>query len=254
MTDPLPSPSPASSSGSPLIAAEGAQGGKQLGLIGLVVVVTGLSAYFGLSSPPGSTRLWLTLALPTIALAAVALLRAHNDGELEAWMRPTWGDFTRGFATTLFLFGAAYVYVKLIAPSGTPRDAWMARLYLQLGDPSVMRKHAPTVAFAIIALAASGEIVWRGLVTTLFAEQFGSRYAWVMAAVAYAVASVPSMWALRDAAAGLNPVLPLAALGGGLVWGALARFYNGRVFPGIVSHALFAWCVLMMFRLWGPSV
>jgi uncharacterized protein len=228
--------------------------GRQLGLIALVVIVTGLALYFGFSSPPGSAQLWLTLGLPTIALASVAALRAHKDGELVAWLRPTWGDFTRGFAATLFLFAGAYVYVKIIAPAGTPRDAWMARIYLQLGDPSVMRKNAPLVAFGLIALSAAEEIVWRGLVTTLFAERFGSRHAWILAAVAYAVASLPVMWALRDEAAGPNPVLPLAALGAGLMWGALTRFYGGRVFPAIVSHALFYWSVLMMFRLWGPSV
>ena len=27
-----------------------------------------------------------------------------------------------------------------------------------------------------------------------------------------------------------------------------------RLLPGIFSHILFAWTVLMMFRLWGPSI
>jgi membrane protease YdiL (CAAX protease family) len=249
MTDPLSAPSSASGSSSPLVDE-----GRQLVLIAVVIVAVGVATYFGFNSPSGSAQLWLTLCLPTIALAAIGAFRAQKDGELAAWLRPTWGDFTRGFAVTLVLFAGAYVFVKVLAPAGTPREGWMARIYLQLGDPSVMRKHAPLVAFALIAMSAAEEIVWRGLVTTLFAERFGSRRAWIFAAVAYGAAHVPAMWALRDEAIGLNPILPLAALGAGLVWGALTRFYGGRVFPAIVSHALFYWCVLMMFRLWGPSV
>jgi membrane protease YdiL (CAAX protease family) len=227
---------------------------RDLGQIALVVIASGVTSYFAFRSPPGSVQLWLTLCLPTVALASLAALRAHSYGELGAWLRPTWGDFTRGFAATLFLFACAYLYVKSIAPAGTPREGWMARIYLELGDPSLMRRNAPVVAFGLITLASAEEIVWRGLVTTLFAERFGSRRAWIFAAVAYAIATLPLMWALRDEAAGLNPVVPLAALGAGLVWGALTRYFGGRVFPAIVSHALFYWCVLMMFRLWGPSV
>ena len=43
------------------------------------------------------------------------------------------------------------------------------------------------------------------------------------------------------------------ALGGGLVWGFMARRYE-RLLPSVFSHVLFYWTVLMMFRLWGPSV
>ncbi|MDB4998253.1 MAG: hypothetical protein JWM74_5685 [Myxococcaceae bacterium] len=249
MTEPLSEPSSDSGASTPA-AAEA----RQLVLIAVVVVAVAVATYLGFQAPSGSAQLWLTLCLPTVALAAIGAFRAHKDGELGAWLRPTWGDFTRGFAVTLLLFIGAYFLVKVLAPAGTPHEAWMARIYLQLGDPSVMRKHAPLVAFGLIAMSAAEEIVWRGLVTTLFAERFGSRRAWIFAAVAYAVAQLPAMWALKDEAAGLNPVLPLAALGGGLVWGVLTRVYAGRVFPAIVSHALFYWSVLMMFRLWGPSV
>jgi membrane protease YdiL (CAAX protease family) len=60
------------------------------------------------------------------------------------------------------------------------------------------------------------------------------------------------MWALA-APSGLNPILPLAALGAGLVWGAMARRF-GRLVPSIVSHVLFDWCIVVMFRLWGESL
>ena len=109
------------------------------------------------------------------------------------------------------------------------------------------------MVLAIVVLAVAEEIVWRGLVTSLLAELVGTQRAWVYAAVLYALAQVPTLWALADPVAGLNPVLPVAALASGLVWGFMARRF-GRLLPGIFSHVLFDWTVLMMFRLWGPSI
>jgi membrane protease YdiL (CAAX protease family) len=70
----------------------------------------------------------------------------------------------------------------------------------------------------------------------------------------YALAHVPTLWALSDGEIGKNPLVLIAALGAGLVWSALARIFGDRLMPSIVSHGLFDWAVLMMFRLWGPSV
>jgi membrane protease YdiL (CAAX protease family) len=75
----------------------------------------------------------------------------------------------------------------------------------------------------------------------------------VWAAVLYASAHAPTLWALRDPKAGLNPLLVAAALAAGLVWGAMTRYFE-RLPPAIVAHALFDWALVMMFRLWGQSV
>ena len=98
------------------------------------------------------------------------------------------------------------------------------------------------------AAAAAEEILWRGLVTQLLAESFGSRRAWIWATALYALSMTPSAFSLR-AGAGPNPVLFLAALGGGLLWGGMARLF-GRLAPGILAHALFDWATVMMFPLW----
>jgi membrane protease YdiL (CAAX protease family) len=105
------------------------------------------------------------------------------------------------------------------------------------------------VAAAVIVAALAEEIVWRGTVTQLVAERVGSRLAWIWAAGLYALALLPTAWALR-AGYGLNPVLVLAAGGAGLVWGGMARAFGGLA-PSILAHALFDWAVLMMFPLWG---
>src|SRR5262249_8933040 len=155
--------------------------------------------------------------------------RAHLAGELATWMRPVWGDFTRGIFTAGVLFGAAYAFSRWCA--GTPRESWLARLYLQFGDPRVLREHMGLVAVGLVAASAGEEIVWRGLVTRLLSEQFGDRAGWILAAACYALAHVPTLWALKDPDAGLNPVLVIAALGAGLVWGALVKSVGGRLVP-----------------------
>jgi hypothetical protein len=201
----------------------------------------------------GTIWFWILAAAPSIAVGLFALVRAHRDGELAGWLKPVWGDPTRGILSAVLLVAAGLAFVHVVAPAGGPRESWMARLYLQLGDPTSLHLHAVPIGVAVVVAAASEEIVWRGLVTRWIAESVGSRTAWVWAAVLYALAQTPTLWRLRDPVAGLNPVLVLAALALGLVWGLMARVF-GRLAPSIVSHAAFDWCVIMMFRLWGPGV
>jgi len=223
-------------------------------LLAFVVVTVGAAsgAAFALSRA-GTLGFWAILLGANVLLTAIAFVRSRRDGEALSWIRPSWGDFTRGFFVAIFLFGAAYVVTRALAPAGTPREAWLVRLYLQFGDPAELRAHAPVVALAIFVMAFAEEVIWRGLVTTLIAERIGSRFAWIGAAVLYAIAHVPTMWALSDGGIGPNLLLPLGALGCGIVLGATVRAF-GRLVPAIVAHALFDWCLVMMFRLWGPSV
>jgi uncharacterized protein len=201
----------------------------------------------------GTTRFVSPIAIPTVGLAILGILRARSDGVLADWFRVKSGDFTRGFAAACLLFGGAYAFSKVVTPATSPHAAWLARLYLQLGDPTMLRKHVTTVVAIMVVLAVAEEIVWRGLVTSLVEEWIGTRRAWIAAAVLYAVAHLPTMWRLAEPAVGPNPVLVLAALACGLVWGGMRRLF-GRLLPSIFSHILFDWTVLMMFRLWGPSV
>jgi len=233
-------------------------------LVGIVVAIATGSHFAFQLSRAGQPSFLVCVAVPTVVLAIVGALRAQRDGDLYrrssfdeggglGWLNVRSGDFTRGFAAAAVLFGSAWAFMKVVAPPGSDRESWLARLYLQVGDPSTLRKNVAMVVVSILVLAAAEEIVWRGLVTSLLEEQVGSARAWVWAAVLYAAAQLPTLWALRDPVAGLNPVLPAAALFSGLVWGYMARRF-GRLLPGIFSHVLFNWTVLMMFRLWGPSI
>src|SRR5262249_31903732 len=158
-----------------------------------------------------------------------------------AWMRPVWGDFTRGVFSAGLVFIAAYAFSRLC--NGTPRESWLARLYLQLRDPKMLREHMGLVAIGVVPPPTRAEVPGGGLVPRLVAERIGDRWAWAVAAVPYALAHLPTLWALRDPEAGLNPVLLVAALGAGLVWGLLVQRVGGRLFPAIVSHAAFDWTV-----------
>jgi membrane protease YdiL (CAAX protease family) len=222
--------------------------------LGLVVLAIGTAARFGFDlTRAGKPSFLLWMMIPTVAIAALGCWRAHVDGVLRSWLSVRAGDFTRGFVAAAGLFLAAWAFTRVVAPQGSGRESWLARLYLQLGDPSLLRKNVTFVVAAIIVMAIAEELLWRGLVVGLLEELVGSRHAWIWAAVLYAVAHAPTAWALRDPEAGYNPVIPLGALACGLVWGGMARRYE-RLLPSVFSHVLFDWTVVMMFRLWGPSV
>jgi membrane protease YdiL (CAAX protease family) len=239
---------------------------RNVALLAAIVVSIAAGTHFAFQvARAGQPSFVLWLAAPLLVVAVLGVLRAHRDGELyrrasfdeggtgAGWLNVRSGDFSRGFGGAALLFGAAFAAMKLLAPVGSSREGWLARFYLHLGDLSALRESVGRVVAAIIVLAVAEELVWRGLVVSLLETLVGSRRAWVWAAVLCAAAQAPTLLALRDPVAGPNPVLPAAALVGGLVWGFMARRF-GRLLPGIFSHVLFYWTVLMMFRLWGPSI
>lgn len=186
-------------------------------------------------------------------LAVVAIGRALHDGELGAWLRPKWGDFSGGAFTALILFAITYGFTKVLAPDGTPRQAWTLRLYLQLGSPEILRAKAALVGGALAVFAFCDALVWRGMVNGALAERFGSRTAWIWSGVLYGLAYVPAAFVLREPNAGPNLILVAGAFATGLILGVSTRFF-GRLIPGVVGHALFAWFALMTYRFFAPSV
>ena len=182
-------------------------------------------------------------------LGAMAAIWARREDLLREWISPRWGDFTRGIVGAAVLFVIAWAFARWVAPVGSRREVWLVSLYAQIGDPHVLQAHAAWVGAAVVVVALAEEIVWRAMVPQLLAERVGSRGAWVWAAILYAAAYLPTMWALGEGTA-LNPVLVVAALGGGLLWGAMARAF-GSIVPSVLAHAGFDWAVVMMFPLWG---
>lgn len=194
----------------------------------------------------GTSRFWGGILAVNALWAIAGVVWAVRNKEWH-FLLPRWGDITKGFFAAAILFGLSFGLVKLLV-SGTPREAWLERIYVQLGDPLKLREGYGKVAAVIVAGAALEEIVWRGFVSTALEPVLGSRRAWIASAVLYAVAHVPAGIVLG------SPALPAAAFGVGLAMGALTHACNGRVPPAIVAHALFDICAAMMFRLVGTSV
>ena len=227
---------------------------RNIAFVAAIVLAIAVAAHFGFAvERAGQPAFFLIMGIPTIALALVGVFRAHRDGVLRTWFKIKGGDITIGIVSAGILFAGAYGASRVLTPVSTARESWLARLYLQLGDPTSLKKNVVYVVIGLVILAAAEEIVWRGLVPSLLEAKVGSRRAWIWSAVLYAVAHIPTIWALKDPVAGWNPIIVLAALGCGLVWGAMVRKLD-RLLPAIISHAFFDWTVAMMFRLWGPSL
>jgi membrane protease YdiL (CAAX protease family) len=221
--------------------------------VAVAVLVTALASFYAFSPErSGTIAFWVLAGGPAVVLAAVAGVVAHREDLLRDWITPRWGDVTRGIAGAALFFAAAVAFARIVCPAGSPREIWLVTLYGQIGDPRKLERNGAVVGATVFVLAAAEELVWRGMVTQILADRVGSRTAWVWAAVLYAAAFVPTLWPLGSPA-GLDPVLVLAALAAGLLWGLMARVF-GSLVPSILAHALFDWLVLVVFPLWGSHV
>ncbi len=189
-----------------------------------------------------------------ISVVAIGVLWRREPRVLRTWFRPGFGDVAVGILFAIVFFGLTDLGQHLFAPAGSPREAWIVRLYLVIGDPSKLRGKLGGVFVALVAICLSEELVWRGYVRHRLARAYGETVGTVAAAGLYAVAHLPTVWALSDDLAGGNPLVVLAALFGGLLWGAMTQVARGRLVPALIAHVAFDWAVLVMFRLWGPSV
>jgi membrane protease YdiL (CAAX protease family) len=213
----------------------------------LVVVVAGtIHALAFRPSLTGTMALWWWMLGGYALLTAVALHYLWQEGTFVDRLAPRWGDLSIGFVTAAVLLLASWLARGALAPSDTPRYAWLYRLYLQLGDPEVLQNSA-ALTLALLAIAVAEELVWRGMVLDILTVRFGSRSGWMLAALLYACATLPTLYALRDPVAGPNPLLPTAALGAGIVWSFVAARL-GRLPPVMISHMVFSYFSVVQFR------
>lgn len=230
----------------PAVPAENA-GPPRLTRVWLVVLLAG--AAHALAFRPtlsGSTALWWWLLGLYVLPVLVSLHYLWQEGTLRERLAPRWGDLSIGFLTASVLLVGSWLARGALAPSDTPRYAWLYRLYLQLGDPEVLQTSA-ALTLALLSVAIAEEIVWRGMVLDLLAARFGTRRGWILSAVLYAVATLPTVFLLRDPTAGLNPLLPTAAMGAGIVWSFVAARL-GRLPPVMIAHMAFSYFSVVQFR------
>jgi len=218
--------------------------------IAFVFVVT--AAGLGFAFRPelaGTATFWITLVGAYAIVAALALYRMWDDGTLLDVLKPRWGDLSIGALVAGVLMVGSWAARSVLAPAGNARQGWVLRIYLQLGDAEAVQRSA-LLTVAVLLIPLLDELAWRGLVLSAFAERFGTRRAWPLATLLYALSAVPTVFGLADAEAGLNPLLVIAALGCGLFWSFTAQMM-GRLPPVMISHAAFSYFSITQFRLPG---
>lgn len=213
----------------------------------LVVALSAMSTY--LASRPevgGQPRLWLYLLLPQLPLALLACIALARSGRLKARLLPRGGDIFLGVLTAVVLIIAVWAGRYLIMPHGSPRNAWLARMYIQMGDPLLLQS-TPWLPLVLIIGPMLEEVIWRGWLQDQLATRLGAVRGLLLTSGLYALTAVPTMFTLGDATVGANVLFPLLAIVGGLVWG-YATMLSGRATPAMISHATFLYFSVMQFR------
>jgi membrane protease YdiL (CAAX protease family) len=221
----------------------------QWAIVSLVTGSVSAAAYLAFAtSRMGSPSVWWLILIPNALFGGFAVYRLVQDRQAREVLMPKWGDASLGFVTTVGMFGLFYLGARFFVYPSPVASAWLRRVYSQFGSHAVLASHGTRVALSIVVVAVAEELTWRVLVMRTLAERILSRRAWIYAALLYAIAHVPTLWALKWATGSLNPLIVVAALIAGLAWGGLTRA-TGRVMPAIISHVLFDWAVLVMFPL-----
>jgi membrane protease YdiL (CAAX protease family) len=212
----------------------------------VVLCVAAANAFAFRPELAASYKFWLGVGLPYLALAGLALHYLWDQGTLVDKLRPRWGDLSIGAVTAMLLLFGSWAGRAVLAPIATPRHAWLLRIYLQVGDTDAIQRSIP-LTLVVLAIPILEELVWRGLVLSELEARLGSRRAWPLAALLYALAHVPTVFTLSDPIAGPNPLLATAALGCGIVWSFSAVILK-RLPPVMFSHMAFTYFTVVQFR------
>jgi uncharacterized protein len=213
----------------------------------VVVAISAANAYFA-SRPEiaGEPKTWLFLLLPELPLALIACIALGRAGRLRERLLPHRGDVFLGTLTAAVLIIVVWSGRYLVMPHGSPRAAWLARLYLQLGDPQNLQQ-ARWLPLVLIVGPILDEILWRGWMQTRLIDLLGFGRGYALTAGLYAISATPTMFTLADPLVGTNILVPLLAIVGGLVWGYVT-ILAGRATPAMIGHAIFAYFSVMEFR------
>jgi len=213
----------------------------------LVTITSIVTAIFASNSAwAGQPRLWALLFFAELPLAALAARQLYRDGRLRVQLRPNGGDITLGVLTAVALIVGSWAARALITPNQSPRQAWLARIYLQMGDPKVLEQVA-WVPAAVISVAIFDELIWRGWVQSRLTNRWGPRWGVGLTAFLFTFQALPTCVTLADPVAGKNPLLLMTALVTGLIWGYVTAI-TGRLVPAMISHATFVYFTVMQFR------
>jgi len=217
-------------------------------LLTLLLTFSGIAFSFS-EARAGSPWFWVGVSVPYVLLVGLALHKMWDEDTLFDLLTPRWGDLSIGAVSMTGLLFASWAARRVLSPLGSPRQAWLFRVYLQLGNPEHLQR-STGYTLLILAICIAEEIVWRGMVLGELTQRFGRRAALPLSALAYGFATLPTLWLLRDPIAGPNPLFITAAIGCGLVWSFLAA-QLGRLTPVMISHMAFTYFTIVQFHLPG---
>ena len=210
-----------------------------------VLLATAANGLAFQSAHAGQPSFWFILLGAYAMLAVYSLRHLHRNGTLKRRLMPRWGDLTVGALVALALLAGSWFARAQLTPAGSMEQTWLFRIYLQIGDADRLQQSV-LLSGALLTLPVLEEIVWRGHVLELTEKRWGKRAGWPIAALLYAITVTPTIFLLADPIAGKNPLLVVAALGGGLVWSFMATM-SGRVFPAMISHMAFSYLSAVQF-------
>ena len=171
---------------------------------------------------------WLLMGADLAALGAVAL-RVRGAAFREEGVRV--GDLATGVAATMVLYAVFFAGQTVLGRLVPGAAAQVHSVY-------ALRAEAPwwiVLPLLGCVIAPGEELFWRGLVQWGLARRLGPSLAWVVATAIYGGVHV----------AASNPMLVMAALTAGGVWGQL-YLRTGRIAPAVVSHIVFDVMVLFI--------
>ena len=177
--------------------------------------------------------MWTALGVTAVGLGAVAF--ALEAPALLALLRPTPTAVFAGVAVGALMTLATYGLYPLLASRFPIVARDTASLYTKLDAPAHL-----WLSLVLVPVVLGEEVVWRGLVQGALARRLGAGAAALAAAPLYAVAHAPVG----------SPMLLLAALACGLVWGGLRAATAGLIAP-LVAHLLWDEVVLFLAPLVG---
>jgi len=177
-----------------------------------------IAASLGLWSGMGTTALLVGLGV-----------LATRWQELREMLRPHPTPILVGLAAGLLMALVTHLFYGPISALAPFVKTGTAQLYLENAS-------RPRLAFGLllVPIAIAEEVVWRGAVQSALTARFGTPVAILAGTALYAVCHAPIG----------SPVLIMAALGCGLVWGALRATTAGLVAP-ILAHLL--WDEILLF-------
>jgi uncharacterized protein len=183
-----------------------------------------------------SSGFWFVTFAGYLGLSALSVFVLARQQKLSSLLTLRGGDLTLGIVSGLVFTGAALYALRYIAPLSDPRGAWLLTIYAQTGE--IQGDLFRTVG--LVGVVAGEELVWRGLVLTQALERWGPKRGVPLCAVLYAVAHLPTIATLAVPGVGYNPLLVLAALVMGLVWGTMS-WLTTRLLPAFFCHLVFSY-------------